>query len=291
MIKIKLDSSEKEVKEFVEQTKSNPLVSSYSDEITEANVNDFALYISEKTNCNKCKGLKECLNTSQGYCSKRTDNSFVLESCRFKKEQAAKLNEHQLIKNLFIPKKILNYDLSDFDLTTPNRKKIYEYIINFINQTKNKEYCKGLYLYGPFSTGKTFILGCLANELARNNIESLIIYFPDLVVELKNSMGSPRFEELINYLKTVDVLLLDDLGSENMTPWLRDEIIGPILNFRLMEEKPVFLSTNLDPNTDELLNHFSITRSPSDVLKGTRITSRLQGLAKDVLLENKFYKR
>ena len=100
---------------------------------------------------------------------------------------------------------------------------------------KNNEFVQGLYIYGAFSTGKTYILGCIANELARNNIKSLIIYFPDLVVELKSAIGTPRFEELLNHLKSVDVLLLDDLGSENMTPWLRDEILGPVLNYRLME--------------------------------------------------------
>lgn len=149
----------------------------------------------------------------------------------------------------------------------------------------------GLYIYGGFSIGKTYILGCIANELAKYNIESLIIYFPDLVVELKNSIGSSRLEELINYLKSVDVLLLDDLGSENMTPWLRDEILGSVLNFRLMEEKPIFITSNIDPTTDDLLNHLSITRVPSETLKAMRIKSRLEGLVVPIELDNKSYKR
>ena len=38
----------------------------------------------------------------------------------------------------------------------------------------------------------------------------------------------------LNYLKSVDVLLLDDFGSENMTNWLRDDVLGPVLNYRLI---------------------------------------------------------
>ena len=198
-----------------------------------------------------------------------------------------KSKESQLIKTLFIPQRILNADLAYFDNTTKNREKILTYITNFINSTLNKEYMPGLYMYGDFSTGKTYILGCIANELARNNIKSLIIYFPDLVVELKSAIGTPRFDELLNHLKSVDVLLLDDLGSENMTPWLRDEILGPVLNYRLMEEKPVFVSSNMSIN--DLKIHLNVEKGND--LKAQRIISRLTGLVKQIELDNNSYKR
>ena len=104
-------------------------------------------------------------------------------------------------------------------------------------------------------------------------------------------MGTPRFEELFNYLKSVDVLLLDDLGSENMTNWLRDDVLGPVLNYRLMAEKPVFISSNIDPTTNDLLAHLSITKAKSDELKGMRIKSRLEGLVVPIELDNNRYRR
>ncbi|MDE6047364.1 MAG: ATP-binding protein, partial [Anaeroplasmataceae bacterium] len=262
MRKVNIEANEKEALAFVEELKKDPLLEGY--DITTWNANDFALYAEEQRNCSKCKGLASCKNTNQGYMLKPEDNNFVLVPCKFKKEASKKETENQKIKTLFISKSILQADLKDFDASTPNRKKIYEYIIKFIHNLQNKTFTKGLYIYGNFATGKTFILGCIANELARNGIESLIIYFPDLVVELKNSIGSSRLEELINYLKSVDVLLLDDLGSENMTPWLRDEVLGPVLNYRLMEEKPVFISSNLNPKTDELIEHLSTSKASSD---------------------------
>ncbi len=87
------------------------------------------------------------------------------------------------------------------------------------------------------------------------------------------------------------MLLLDDLGSENMTPWLRDEILGPVLNFRLMEEKPIFISSNINPSSDDFLNYLSITKAPSETLKAMRIKSRLEGLVVPIELDNKSYKR
>ena len=104
-------------------------------------------------------------------------------------------------------------------------------------------------------------------------------------------MGTPRLEELINYLKSVDVLLIDDFGSENMTPWLRDEILGSVINYRLMEEKPIFISSNIDPNSDDFIMHLSMTKAPSELLKAERIKSRINGLTKNIELDNKGYFR
>lgn len=287
MKKINLQADESIVLEYLEKIQSNPLVSDYNVNIN--NVNDFALYIEEYEHCKHCKGLASCQNVNEGYLSVPTEDHFVLQPCRYQEEAVKKLKEHRLIKTLFVSKSILNANLEQFELTTENRRKIFEYITQFIQNMEQHTFTKGLYIYGNFATGKTFILGCIANELARHHISSLVIYFPDLVVELKNAIGTPRFEELMNYLKSVDVLLLDDLGSENMTPWLRDEVLGPVLNYRLMEEKPIFISSNIDPTTDQLVNHFSINRQ--DLLKGSRIQSRLEGLVKPIELENASYKR
>lgn len=283
-----MEFNEKEVNSFIEQLKKNPFLEGY--DITSWNANDFSIFAEEHKNCAECKGLAACKNTNQGYALQYENSSFVLAPCKYKQEAKRQESENQKIKTLFIPKSILHADLKDLDASTPNRKKIYEYIVKFIQNMKKRTFIKGLYIYGAFATGKTFILGCIANELARNGIESLIIYFPDLVVELKNAIGTSRLEELINYLKSVDVLFLDDLGSENMTPWLRDEILGPVLNYRLMEEKPVFISSNLNPG-DELIEQLATSKSPADRLKAQRIVSRLNGLVQTIDLDNHSYKR
>lgn len=288
MIKVDLKSDNKAANDFLKKIQKE--FAEYEYDININNVNDFALVLEEKANCLKCNGLSNCQNCNVGYATEFDGESFVLAQCRFKKEAIAKSKEGNLIKTLFVSKKILEANLEDMHVNTDSRKKIYEHIIKFISDVKLNKFNFGLYIYGDFSTGKTFILGCIANELARNKIESLVIYFPDLVVELKNAIGTPRFEELINYLKSVDVLMLDDLGSENMTPWLRDDILGPVLNYRLMEEKPVFISSNLNPQ-EELLNHLSISKASSDLMKGSRIKSRLLGLVSAIELDNNKYSR
>lgn len=289
MKKMDFKTSIEEAEAYVREIQSDPLLKDF--EVTLHNVNDFALYLKEKKNCQVCNGLSSCFNESKGYATIIEEGGFLLERCPYKKVEDEKSSKQSLLNTLFVSKAILNADLSNFELITENRKKIHKYIVEFISSMREKKFVKGLYISGDFSTGKTFILGCIANELAKNGIKSLVIYFPDLVGELKSAIGTPRLEELINYLKSVDVLLIDDFGSEVMTPWLRDEILGSILNYRLMEEKPIFISSNLDCTSEEFINHLSITRAPGEKLKAERIKTRINGLAKNIFLDNKAYFR
>lgn len=49
------------------------------------------------------------------------------------------------------------------------------------------------------------------------------------------------FDEQFNYVKKSDLLLIDDIGAENISAWSRDEILGPIIQYRMDEKLPTFL--------------------------------------------------
>ncbi len=252
------------------------------------NANDFSLLIEEQKNCSGCNGLSFCKNKNQGFHTIYSNEEFSLKECKYKKEYRIQNNKESLIKTLYLPKKILDANIENFDINSDSRKKIYKHLNEFISNFSSENQKKGLYIYGSYSIGKTYTLGCIANELAKNNISCLLIYFPDLVVDLKNAMGTSRFESLLNMLKSIDVLMLDDLGSENMTPWLRDEILGPIFNYRLLENKVVFISSNL--STSDLLSHFAIDKLGTT--KAERLISRLQALVTPINMDDGIkYKR
>jgi primosomal protein DnaI len=103
-------------------------------------------------------------------------------------------------------------------------------------------------------------------------------------------MGTPRYPELINMLKSIDVLMLDDLGSEKMTEWVRDDVLGPIINYRLMEGKPLFISSNL--KMVEYQSTLILNKDSSDKVKAERIMSRITGLVRLIVMEDSnTYKR
>ncbi|MGM9970131.1 MAG: ATP-binding protein [Anaeroplasma sp.] len=286
MIKTDLSFDSKAVDDYIKEIKK------YFPEydINVNNVNDFSILYEEKKNCLKCNGLNQCINSNKGCCTEFDGEAFYLSECKYKKEDKIKHSKESLIKTLYLPTKILEADFSSYYVNSESRKKIFASVSDFINDYKNNVFHKGLYLYGTFSIGKTYTLACMANEFARNNISCLLIYFPDLVVDLKNAMGTPRFEQLLNMLKSIDVLMLDDLGSENMTPWIRDEVLGPIINYRVLENKAVFISSNIQPN--ELKLHLAIDKAPMSVLKAERIISRLTSLVTTISMDDgERYKR
>ena len=240
------------------------------------NANDYYTVYQDKKNCAFCKSLDDCKNRDKGYRQKVSNGMFYQEACEFEKTRLEKAKKTSLIKTLYLPQKIVDALIEEYNINSESRKKIYEHINKFLYDIEHKEKTKGLYLYGDFSVGKTYTLAVIANELSKKGISSLLIYFPDLVTELKDSIGTDRYQELLNMLKDVEVLMLDDLGSENMTPWLRDEILGPVINYRLMENKPLFISSNISPR--DLKAHLAVTKNKEDELKADRIISRLQDM-------------
>ena len=138
-----------------------------------------------------------------------------------------------------------------------------------------KEDTKGLYLTGSFGTGKTYLISALLNDMAKKNIKSTIVYYPEFLRELKSSFGSD-FDEKYNADKKSPILFIDDIGAENCSSWSRDEILGSILQYRMEEHLTTFFTSNL--TLQELENHLSITSSGVEKVKARRIIERIKQL-------------
>lgn len=278
------------VKDFIKEIANTPKFKNY--DVNIRNVNSFAKILEEDKNCSNCQALIDCKNDIPGYrMVLRIDNDnyyFPVEPCKYCIQKERRNNFKALANLLYLPQNLLEADFEHFDVT-PERVKVFDYANKFVASMMKHTFMKGLILNGEFGTGKTYYLACVANELARNGIPSLLVYFPDLVREIKNQMADGRLERTIDLLKTVDVLMLDDMGSEMMSSWLRDEILGPIINYRMVEEKPIFISTNLDAK--QFQNYLTETKDNiSDSTKGARIISRLETLVKKGSVGTKSYR-
>lgn len=217
-------------------------------------------YKSQSKQCEHCASLGGCKNMIKGYSPilRVEDNEIHLsyEKCHsrivYEKEQEQK----KLIQSLYMPKEILEATIDGID-DDPHRSKAIREIITFIGQVKNGLPQKGLYLYGPFGVGKTYFLGAIANELKKYNLSSMLIYMPEFVREIKSSIKDDSINEKIDYFKKADVLMLDDIGAETQSAWFRDEVLGTILQYRMMERLPVFFTSNY--SMDQLEEHLAKT--------------------------------
>ncbi len=232
----------------------------------------------EYDHCLHCKSLLECQNKIEGYAYIPTCKSdhieFNYRSCKYQEKM---LKETSFLKNVYyvdIPENIKIARMKDIYTDDKARYDVIKYLKKFINDPTTK----GLYLHGNFGCGKTFLITAAFNELARKNIKSAIIFWPSFLKKLKSSFDSD-FSEIFEKVKKIPVLLIDDIGAENMTPWARDEILCPILQYRMEESLSTFFTSNL--NINELEVHLSLSKEGVDTVKAKRIISRIEQLTTD----------
>lgn len=120
---------------------------------------------------------------------------------------------------------------------------------------------------GSVGTGKTHLACAIANHILERGIPVKVINIVSLVDELKEFTPAVKKE-----LKTVKVLLIDDLGKENGTVWLCSEIYG-IINARYENELPTIITT--EGSLSDLENNYKVEINDKIVNKGVSMISRL----------------
>lgn len=143
-------------------------------------------------------------------------------------------------------------------------KKAEDFAENFEKTKAN------LYLYGAAGTGKTYISSCIANRVLERGFT---VYYQsafqllDMIERLKfgrydeNEVQSA--EVASKYIYTVDLLIIDDVGTEFVSGYSSAALFD-IINARLTSGKSTVISSNLNPvNIEEVY--------------GSRMASRMVG--------------
>jgi DNA replication protein DnaC len=94
-------------------------------------------------------------------------------------------------------------------------------------------------IFGNYGAGKTHLAAAIANELLTTHHRVLFAVVPDLLDHLRATFGPSsevEYDERFESIRDVQVLFLDDLGTENTTPWAREklfQIVNHRYNYRL----------------------------------------------------------
>ena len=238
--------------------------------------------------CRKCKGLIHCPFKLCGYSylPRVVDSrlEFDYQPCKYKVKDVKK-NSYQDNVYLFdLPKDIKEASIDNIYSNDSNRYNAILWINKFLGDYRKGKVSKGLYLYGNFGSGKTYLVSALFNELARDGVKSAIIFWPEFLRDLKASFSSD-FKEKYDFVKSVPLLLIDDIGAEATTTWGRDEIFCPLVQYRMQEHLPTFFTSNLDLKSLE--EHFSVSKGNVDHIKARRIIERINQLTDQVEMVSK----
>ena len=120
----------------------------------------------------------------------------------------------------FAETNMANWTFENDDGKNPKMSEVMKnYVDNFPEFKKDG---KGLLLYGPVGTGKTYLAACVANALIDKDYSVLMTNFASLVNQLQGTFDGKQ--EYINSLNRYSLLIIDDLGTERKTEGLSDSL-------------------------------------------------------------------
>jgi DNA replication protein DnaC len=101
-------------------------------------------------------------------------------------------------------------------------------------------------LMGGFGSGKTHLAAAIANYRAGLGDPPLFVMVPDLLDHLRATFSpgsSVAFDRRFDEIRTAPLLVLDDLGTQSMTPWVREKLYQ-LFNYRYNAELPTVITTS-----------------------------------------------
>ncbi len=121
-----------------------------------------------------------------------------------------------------------------------------------------KQDYQNLFFYGTVGTGKSFLSGCIANELLKEGYSVIYFSAAGLFDTLaRYSFDAKSKENLYNFYKDLyncDLVIIDDLGTEVTNSFVTSQLFA-CLNERHLRRKSTIISTNL--NLEELRDRYS----------------------------------
>lgn len=273
------------MEKFYAEIKADSEVNEFISKLSKEEIDDNLCLLLAQARANKicsaCKGKGKCQSDLYLMQSRLIKSTNIVSReyfpCPYQKEGNLEL--------LFFPDNVIK----DFSAN----KKLYkdigrEDIVKAIHAYKKNPSGKGIYVYGSFGTGKTYLMLRLAQDLAKEGRNIIFVYYPELTRMIKASIAANSLDALIVKLKQADILILDDIGGEYNTSFVRDEILGPILQFRMVCKSPVFMTSNL--GIDELKQHLASTKDERDVLKAARIIERIKYMTDVIEIKGQNYR-
>lgn len=229
---------------------------------------DVAKYSAQRKKLLTRYGLTEQDLTPHYFCADCNDTGYVGENaCHCLKEAL----RSAIVADSNVPNKTFTFDSSEE--TSEHNKKVY---------AAAKKLCTGegksnALLFGATGCGKTYLLCACANYCAENGKSvTFLTAFGLNNLFLDCYLGGVSARKLIlDNLTDVDVLVIDDLGTEKNVKNVTQEYLYVVLNERLTAGKQTLVSTNLE--LQQLRDRYDERIFSRLVDQKTTLVARLEG--------------
>ena len=203
----------------------------------------------ENVNCKQCNrtiASERNIETGKWYYPDFDINTYLCKQCT--ELNLIAVNPAKYLQLAGVPIKYTECSFNNFKVIDAMRHNI-SICIDYINQ---KEFHKGLYLYGSVGTGKTHIAVAVLREMLILGQKGIFISVPTLLLTIRrafqaNNTTRKTEEYYLKEYSECQLLVLDDFGMEKTTEWNR-QIIDYIVYERDNNLRPLIVTSNLSVN-------------------------------------------
>ncbi len=192
--------------------------------------------INQKGTCPKCRGA--------GYL--RTDVPFGHPNfgkpipcvC---KEVERKEKRRQQLRDMSNLDAFRDRTFRTFNSRIPGVQEAYEMSYDYAQDPEG-----WLLLIGPNGCGKTHLAAAIANQCLESGAVVLFAVVPDLLDHLRAAFApnsAEVFDQLFSKMREAEVLILDDLGAQQSSPWANEKLFQ-LLNYRYNMGMPTVITAN-----------------------------------------------
>ncbi len=281
------DEMKKQRRQMYEALLAQPEITAFKEKynISDADIEPYAQryqrWLVNIRLCNGCEGLHMCRQNDRGLILDMVvDNGILMQEVRKCDYLTAEEQQRAHLKKFIIsdmPEHWAQLSLASLDLD--NESDEYLLTVTQMASWVRSPLEKGYYVYGLPGVGKTYLVACVANMMAKNGKTVAFVHVPTLMQRLKSYLDNrDEFENVISKMKSADIAIFDDIGAESVTSWVRDELLLPILNDRAERKKTTWFTSNEDLKS--LKNHYMYNqKGEKEEMKAIRILERIEALA------------
>lgn len=241
-------------------------------------------YLNSRKKCNGCKGLADCKQDTKGQRLSLSFDGVVydeLEYCGFYHSEKKKDSFLSELWYSDIPERLRYVTLSSLKEEiekSPLNTKTKLYVL--LDKISKGDIKKGLYIYGDLGVGKTFLSIAFINEIAQNGKKGAFVKVNDFINKMRTLLINDRkaYDDILDDIKKVSYLILDDIGTESVSAYSRDDLLFNILDYRMENDLLTIFTSNLP--LDDLKRLFTYDKNNNqDTLKARRLIERIRYLA------------
>lgn len=181
-------------------------------------------------------------------CSKAIEYWKKIDAQNIEKEKKKHFREiiNTIYKHNYIGRNLQNYNFNNFIVNSNNQFAV-KVAHDYINKSKIKIQSNGLIITGKSGVGKTHLAAAIANEIIENDKIVLMGRLTTLLDMIKETFrdNTKSENELIELYSNVDMIIIDDLGTEKISSWALEKLYTIIQN-RFENGLPIIITTRFD---------------------------------------------